>query len=91
MCERCAPTVLWGIEDSDSMPSSRAPGIVTLRCERRPECAREGFGVLLAGQLVDQLIYSQDGNEVLLVKYLDSVDGEGDGCRAVADRNDADL
>jgi anti-sigma regulatory factor (Ser/Thr protein kinase)/DNA-binding NarL/FixJ family response regulator len=32
-----------------------------------------GFGVLLAQQLVDELIYGQDGNEVLLIKYLDSV------------------
>jgi len=31
-----------------------------------------GFGVLLARQLVDELIYGQDGNEVLLIKYLDS-------------------
>jgi DNA-binding NarL/FixJ family response regulator/anti-sigma regulatory factor (Ser/Thr protein kinase) len=29
-----------------------------------------GFGVLLAKQLVDELIYGQDGNEVLIVKYL---------------------
>lgn len=29
-----------------------------------------GFGVLLAQKLVDELIYSQDGNEVLLVKYI---------------------
>jgi len=33
-----------------------------------------GFGVLLARQLVDELIYGQDGNEVLLVKYLDSAE-----------------
>ncbi len=32
-----------------------------------------GFGILLARQLVDQVIYSQDGNEVLLIKYLDKV------------------
>jgi DNA-binding NarL/FixJ family response regulator len=31
-----------------------------------------GFGVLLAQQLVDELIYGQDGNEVLLIKYLQS-------------------
>jgi anti-sigma regulatory factor (Ser/Thr protein kinase) len=31
-----------------------------------------GFGVLLAQQLVDELIYGQDGNEVILIKYLDS-------------------
>ncbi len=31
-----------------------------------------GFGVMLAQKLVDELIYSQDGNEVLLIKYLNS-------------------
>lgn len=31
-----------------------------------------GFGILLAQKLVDQVIYGQDGNEVLLIKYLDS-------------------
>jgi anti-sigma regulatory factor (Ser/Thr protein kinase) len=30
-----------------------------------------GFGILLAQQLVDQVIYGRDGNEVLLIKYLD--------------------
>jgi anti-sigma regulatory factor (Ser/Thr protein kinase) len=29
-----------------------------------------GFGILLVQQLVDELIFAQDGNEVLLVKYL---------------------
>jgi hypothetical protein len=29
-----------------------------------------GFGVLMARQLVDELIYGEKGNEVLLVKYL---------------------
>jgi CheY-like chemotaxis protein len=29
-----------------------------------------GFGIMLAQKLVDQLIYSQHGNEVMLVKYL---------------------
>jgi anti-sigma regulatory factor (Ser/Thr protein kinase) len=31
-----------------------------------------GFGVLLAQRLVDELVYSEQGNEVILVKYLDS-------------------
>jgi len=31
-----------------------------------------GYGVLLAQHLVDELIYGQHGNEVLLIKYLDS-------------------
>jgi anti-sigma regulatory factor (Ser/Thr protein kinase) len=31
-----------------------------------------GFGLLLAKKLVDEFIYSQNGNEVLLVKYVDT-------------------
>ena len=33
-----------------------------------------GFGVLLARQLVDQVIYGQHGNEVLFIKYLSSAE-----------------
>ena len=43
---------------------------VALREEQRMRPG--GFGVLLARQLVDELIYGQAGNEVLLIKYLDS-------------------
>ena len=31
-----------------------------------------GFGVLLSKKLVDDLIYSEQGNDVLLIKYLDA-------------------
>jgi anti-sigma regulatory factor (Ser/Thr protein kinase)/ActR/RegA family two-component response regulator len=31
-----------------------------------------GYGILMAQQLVDEVIYGNDGSEVLLVKYLDS-------------------
>lgn len=30
-----------------------------------------GFGILMSKKLVDELIYSEKGNEVLLIKYLD--------------------
>ena len=30
-----------------------------------------GFGILMTRQLVDELIYNEQGNEVLLIKYLD--------------------
>jgi anti-sigma regulatory factor (Ser/Thr protein kinase) len=30
-----------------------------------------GLGILLAQQLLDQVMYGQNGNEVLLIKYLD--------------------
>jgi len=36
-------------------------------CGMRPG----GFGVLLAQRFVDQLVYNEQGNEVLLIKYLD--------------------
>jgi hypothetical protein len=31
-----------------------------------------GYGLLLAGGTVDELIYSEIGNEALLIKYVDS-------------------
>src|ERR1700751_2260071 len=32
-----------------------------------------GYGLLLAGGIVDELIYNEIGNEVLLIKYVDSI------------------
>jgi anti-sigma regulatory factor (Ser/Thr protein kinase) len=41
--------------------------------QRQEEGMRPGgYGLLLAGGTVDELIYSEIGNEVLLIKYLDS-------------------
>jgi anti-sigma regulatory factor (Ser/Thr protein kinase) len=36
-----------------------------------------GYGLLLAGGTVDELIYSEIGNEVLLIKYVDSASVRG--------------
>ncbi|HEX7159247.1 MAG TPA: ATP-binding protein [Edaphobacter sp.] len=42
--------------------------------QREEEGTRAGgFGLLLAAGTVDELIYSEIGNEVLLIKYVDSV------------------
>jgi anti-sigma regulatory factor (Ser/Thr protein kinase) len=30
-----------------------------------------GFGVLIARNLVDEMIYGERGNDVILIKYLD--------------------
>ena len=38
-----------------------------------------GYGLLVAAGTVDELIYSEIGNEVLLIKYLDSAAGEDSG------------
>jgi len=35
-----------------------------------------GYGVLVAKELVDELIYDEKGNDVLLIKYLDNADGK---------------
>jgi anti-sigma regulatory factor (Ser/Thr protein kinase)/ActR/RegA family two-component response regulator len=35
-----------------------------------------GFGILLAQRLLDQVIYNQEGNEVLLIKYLDKAQNQ---------------
>jgi anti-sigma regulatory factor (Ser/Thr protein kinase) len=32
-----------------------------------------GFGVLVAQSMVDEVIYGEKGNEVLLIKYMDRV------------------
>lgn len=34
-----------------------------------------GFGIMLAKKLVDELIYNEQGNDVLLVKYIDGSQG----------------
>ena len=43
-----------------------------------------GYGILLASGTVDELIYSEIGNEVLLIKYVDSVAGDKADHRAAA-------
>ena len=33
-----------------------------------------GFGIMLVKQVADELIYDEDGNEVLFIKYLDGIE-----------------
>jgi DNA-binding response OmpR family regulator len=47
-----------------------------------------GYGVLLAQKLVDELIYNQKGNDVLLVKYL-NLAPKGESTAAPSQANDA--
>jgi hypothetical protein len=35
-----------------------------------------GFGILIAREMVDEMIYNERHNEVLLIKYLDNSDGK---------------
>ena len=57
---------------------SVTPPLATRLTIPSPTCVRRnqegmrpgGYGVMLAKNLVDELIYGEKGNEVLLVKYL---------------------
>jgi hypothetical protein len=40
-----------------------------LNCVNSMACGRGGFGILVAQGIVDELIYSEVGNEVLLIKH----------------------
>jgi anti-sigma regulatory factor (Ser/Thr protein kinase)/ActR/RegA family two-component response regulator len=56
--------------------SGEDPAIHIMR--REAEGMRPGgYGLLLAGGTVDELIYSEIGNEVLLIKYVDSASARG--------------
>ena len=41
--------------------------------------------MLMARQIVDELVYNERGNEVLLIKHLDSIDGQ-DQAMGIASR-----
>lgn len=43
-----------------------------------------GFGIMLVRRIADELVYSEQGNEVLFVKYLDDTDAAT--CRLSGDR-----
>jgi len=48
-----------------------ADPILHMQVREAEGLAPGGFGILLSRQLVDELIYNEQGNDVLMVKYLD--------------------
>jgi len=58
---------------------SNQPNVPDQHCEVRERLGLRpgGFGILVSRHLVDELIYSQKGNEVLLIKYLLPPAGDG--------------
>jgi len=53
-------------------------GPLELQAERQNLGLRPGgFGILLAQKVVDELFYSERGNEVILVKHTDHDGGRG--------------
>jgi len=57
----------------EHLPFAATEGDPISHVERREEAGIRpgGFGMLLTRRLVDEIVYHQAGNEVLLVKYLD--------------------
>jgi hypothetical protein len=41
-----------------------------------------GYGILLAQNSVDELIYNERGNDVVMIKYLDQKVGDLVACRS---------
>jgi anti-sigma regulatory factor (Ser/Thr protein kinase) len=82
-CVRTARMVLFYIKDAgagfslDSVPHAAVnnPPEEPLRhtTYRSQKGLRPGgFGIMLVKQIADELLYSEQGNEVILIKYLDS-------------------
>jgi CheY-like chemotaxis protein/anti-sigma regulatory factor (Ser/Thr protein kinase) len=59
---------------------SNDPNVPDQHCEVRERLGLRpgGFGILVSRHLVDELIYNQKGNEVLLIKYIAPAAGDGD-------------
>ena len=52
---------------------AKGPQEVFAEIQRREEAGLRpgGFGMLIAKEIVDELVYNERGNEVLLIKYLE--------------------
>lgn len=59
------------VVDGQAHAASDADPLSHLRRRRQAGLRPGGYGILLSRKLVDEVIYSHAGNEVLLVKYLD--------------------
>ena len=57
----------------EQLPHAAREGDPISHLEKREEAGIRpgGFGMMLSRQLVDEIVYNQTGNEVLLVKHLD--------------------
>jgi DNA-binding response OmpR family regulator len=63
----------FSLEELRHAAAGNSPGDLFSHATVRDEQGMRpgGFGILLAKKLVDELIYNEKGNEVVLVKYLD--------------------
>lgn len=73
MCRIKDPGKGFSLRENPYAATSNPPDDPTRHMEyREAEGMRPGgFGILMAEKLVDELIYGEKGNDVLLIKYLD--------------------
>jgi CheY-like chemotaxis protein len=73
MCKIKDPGTGFSLEELKHSAISNPPDQPFLHMEERENRGMRpgGFGILMSKKLVDDLIYSEQGNEVLLIKYLD--------------------
>lgn len=63
----------FNIKDIEHAAFANPPGEPTRHMERRQELGLRpgGFGIMLASQVIDELVYNQKHNELIFVKYID--------------------
>ena len=73
MCRIKDPGEGFSPEDDPNMVSSNPPDdpVRHLKLREAEGIRPGGYGVLLASKLVDELIYGEKGNDVLLIKYVE--------------------
>ena len=72
-----------GFDASDlehAVQSASAEDVIAAALRRSEKGLRPGgFGMLIARQVADELVYNERHNEVLMIKHLDKGDAEGAG------------
>jgi anti-sigma regulatory factor (Ser/Thr protein kinase) len=70
------PGVGFDREDLQHATESTDPELLMQAALRRAEKGMRpgGFGMLIVRQIVDEVVYNEKGNEVVLIKYLDHLD-----------------
>jgi DNA-binding response OmpR family regulator len=63
----------FNIEEIEHAAFANPPGEPTRHMERRQELGLRpgGFGIMLASQVIDELVYNEKHNELIFVKYID--------------------
>jgi CheY-like chemotaxis protein/anti-sigma regulatory factor (Ser/Thr protein kinase) len=63
----------FNIKEIEHAAFANPPGEPTKHMERRQELGLRpgGFGIMLASQVIDELVYNEKHNELIFVKYID--------------------